>query len=263
MCSINSFKNSFIMLLFAFAIVSVSRAAIADAAGDKRRQQLATVKTIAVLPMFFGTTTLGELPPSTDQHTINKDATTAPKTEKQRQDFENYKATLKELEVHAAARLIDRMGSRTEFKIIDRREVATKLQENKLTTYDLFENQGRIVGKKFAGPNTAELIRAAKLLNCDAILLAVVDEPRKNSGGYYFDLVSGPGYDSPKVHDKAAFDLVLADGMLVLHQMVEVIHPQLRIGERTFVAADWLDTIDQIVEDYMNELTRYTPKPAR
>ena len=92
------------------------------------------------------------------------------------------------------------------------------------------------------------------------MLLGVLDEPRKSNGGYFFDPLSGPGYDSPKVHDKATFDLVLADGTLVLRQTIDVIHPLTRIGTRRFVLADWLETDDQIIEDLMDEITRYTPK---
>ncbi len=56
----------------------------------------------------------------------------------------------------------------------------------------------------------------------------------------------------------------MADGTEVIRPVVDVLRPLTRIGNREYVFVDWTEAQDQIVENLMDEWTRYTPvKGAR
>ena len=253
--------NSLFVIALSAAVVAGSAPSQADAAGDKKRAQLLNVKRLLVAPVFFGTDTLGELPAAKPGTSTEKKR--EPKSElddKQRAAIADYAETLRKLERNAQEKLPARAASRTPFEVVKADEVDRAFKALKITPPELFQTGGRLNSKKFDMPDPEQVKRLAGLVHADAVLLGVLDEPRKSNGGYYFDPVSGPGYDSPKVHDKATFDLMLADGTMVLRQTIDVVHPLTRIGARQFVVADWIETDDQIIEDLMDEVTRYTPK---
>jgi hypothetical protein len=235
----------------------------ADAAGDRKRAQLLNVKRLLVVPVFFGTDTLGELPAAKAGAMTDKKREPKPKPEldaKQKAALAEYLDALRKLESNAREKLRARVAARTTFEVIKVEEVDRALTDLKITPPEMFQSAGRLNNKKFELPDAEQVKRLASQVHADAVLLGVLDEPRKSTGGYYFDPLAGPGYDSPKVHDKATFDLMLADGTLVLRQTLDVVHPLTRIGTRQFVLADWIETDDQIIEDLMDEVTRYTPK---
>lgn len=244
--------------MLATATFGASSAASADEAGDAKRAALQKVRRVAVIPSFFGTDTLGELPPRTDK-SGRQELEDAPTDEKARARRNDYIEVLKQLEIHARETLPTRLAARTPFVITAGADTAHILEALKMAPPAVFKNGGRIIGKKFDQPDTETVLKIATEAKADAVLLCVFDEPRKNSGGYYFDPLSGPGYDVPKVHDKATFDLITLDGKVVIHQTFEVVHPVTKLGQRLFLLADWTETVDQIIEDFMDELTRYTP----
>ncbi len=232
--------------------------ASADEAGDAKRAALQKVHRVVIVPPFFGTDTLGELPPRTDKSGRQELADT-PIDEKARERRNEYIEVLKKLEIHARETLPTRLAARTPFVITPGADTVHILEALKKAPPAVFKNGGRIMGKKFDQPDTETVLKIATEAKADAVLLCAFDEPRRNSGGYYFDPLSGPGYDVPKVHDKATFDLITLDGNAVIHQTVEVVHPVTKLGQRLFLLADWTETVDQIIEDFMDELTRYTP----
>lgn len=241
-----------------FASLFTGASAHSDVAGDKRRAQLINAKRLLVIPMFFGTDTLGELPPKPNSPQTAAHSSVV--SEKRRKELAEYAETLRKLELHAKARLPERAAARTPFEVIPQIEVEQALKEFKMTPPELFLNGGRLSGGRFDMPDENQIRRVSARLHADAVLLGVLDEPRKDNGHYYFDPIGGAGYDTPKVHDKATFDLRLADGSLVLRQTIDVVHPLTRIGSRVFVVADWIETEDEIIEDLMDEVTRYTPR---
>ncbi|MCW3099878.1 MAG: hypothetical protein JWL77_5496 [Chthonomonadaceae bacterium] len=247
------FPVLFVRMMAVFLVSSscllVSLSAQADAAGDKRRAQLAKVQRVIVVPPFFGTETLSKL-----------DAQMAhPEKAKPEARLIEYGKQLRSLENHVREWLPQRVTARTNFQIVPQEELQTALKELNLTPQTLFQNAGMMKGKSFAAPDIAAVRTLAQRLHVDAVLLSTLDEPRQNSGTYLFDPLSGLSYDSPKVRGKIGFWLLLPDGTEVLHAYTEALHPVSKLGSRTFLLADWTETEDEVVEDFLNELTRYMP----
>ena len=234
------------LALFTFVFL-VECPAQADAAGDKRRAQLAPVKRIVVLAPFFGTDMLmkAEAPPKPG--------------EKPNPQMTQYVGYLKKIEVHVREWLPERVKVRTPFEVVSTEELGAALKDLKLTPEKLFQNNGRMRGSRFAAPDAAAVRQVASRLHADAVLLGTLDEPRRSNGKYTFDVLAGIGYDSPNVRCKAGYYLLLADATEVLFNPIEVLHPLTSLGKRDFVLADWLETEEQVIENFMDELTRYTP----
>ena len=170
-----------------------------------------------------------------------------------------YVGYLKKIEAHVREWLPERVKVRTPFEVVPAEEVAEGLKDLKLTPEKVFQNNGRMRGSKFAAPDAAVVRQVAARLHADAVLLGTLDEPRRSNGKYTFDLLGGIGYDSPSVSCKAGYYLLLADGTEVLFNPIEVMHPLTSLGKRDFVLADWIETEEQVIENFMDELTRYTP----
>ena len=220
-----------------------------DATGERRRAQLAKVQRVIVIPAFFGTETLSKL----------DDRKTHPEKGKSDAKLTEYAEQLRSLQTHACEWLLQRVKARTNFRIVPQDELEAALKDLKLMPQTLFQNRGRLKGKSFAAPDRAAVRTLAERLHADAVLLSTLDEPRHNNGAYLFDPLAGITYDSPKVRGKMAFWMLLPDGAEVLHETTEVMHPVSKIGARTFLLTDWTETEDEIIEDFLDELTRYTP----
>jgi hypothetical protein len=242
-----------VRLLAALSVVGIcvvpALSARRDAAGDRRRAQLAKVQRVVLVPPFSGTETLSKF----------EEQKAHPEKGKPEANLVEYAGQLRALEAHAREWLPQRLKARTNFQIVPQEELDAALKELKLTPQTLFQNGGRMKGKSFAEPESAAVRALAQRLHADAVLLSTLDEPRRNSGGYLFDPLSGVSYDNPKVRGKIGFWMLLPDATEVLHQYTEVLHPVSKIGSRTFLLTDWTETQDQIIEDFLNELTRYTP----
>jgi len=243
-----SVRTIAVLLVTGFCLVS-SLHARGDATGDKRRAQLAKVQRVLVVPPFFGTETLGKL--EAQKADPGKGAPDA--------KLVAYADQLRTLESHAREWLPQRIKARTNFQIVPSEELQAALKELKLTPQTLFQNAGMMKGKTFALPDNTAVRTLAQRLHADAVLLSTLDEPRQSSGAYQFDPFNGLSYDSPKVQSKIGFWLFLPDGAEVLHQYTEALHPVSRIGSRTFVMPDWTETQDEVIENFLDELTRYTP----
>ncbi len=238
-----------VVFLVVGACVFSALSALGDATGEKRRAQLAKVQRVLIVPPFFGTETLGKL----------EEQKTHPEKNKPDAKLIAYAVQLRSLEDHSREWLPQRVKARTNFQIVSQEEFEAALKELKLTPQSLFQNAGRMKGKTFALPESAVVRTVAQRLHADAILLSTLDEPRQNSGFYQFDPLAGLSYDSAKVRGKIGFWLLLPDGTEVLHEYTEVLHPVSKLGNRTFLLTDWTETEDEVIEDFMDELTRYTP----
>lgn len=261
----NTFRRGLLrsVLLLGVFLVSV-QGACADTTGDKRRAQMATVKRIAVVPLFFGTDTLRKFrppdkqegKPDTGASPGNSSAKPANGSDPRLQEYVQH---LQKLEDHARARLPERVMARTPFQVVPAEEMNQAFKDLKLTPQKLFQNNGLMRGARFALPDSQAVHTLAARLHADAVLLGTLDEPRRSNGHYYFDPLDGINYTSAHVQSKAGFFVLLADGTEVLHDYIEVLHPLTRIGSQEFVLADWVDVEDQVIENLMDEWTRYTP----
>jgi hypothetical protein len=210
---------------------------------------LAKVQRVIVVPPFFGTETLSKLDAQKEHP-----GKVAPDAK-----LIAYGGQLRTIESHVREWLPQRLISRTNFQIVPQEELQAALKDLNLTPHALFQNAGMLKGKTFALPDIAAVRTLAQRLHADAVLLSTLDEPRRDTGTYLFDPLNGLSYDSAKVHGKIAFWFLLPDGTEVLHAYAEVLHPVSKLGSRTFLLADWTETEDEIVEDFLDELTRYTP----
>jgi hypothetical protein len=237
------------VLLVSGSCLFCSLSAQGDTTGDRRRTQLAKVQRVVLIPPFLGTDTLSKL----------EDQKAAPQKGKPDAALTQYTGQLRSLEAHAREWLPLRVTARTNFRIVPQDELMEALKDLKLTPQALFQNGGKMKGKSFAEPEGSAVRALAQRLHADAVLLSTLDEPRRNSGGYLFDPISGVTYDNPKVRVKMGFWLLLPDAADVLHEYTEVLHPVSKIGIRTFLLTDWTETEDQVIENFLDELTRYTP----
>jgi hypothetical protein len=246
-----------IVLLLGLLVFPLS-GAHADAAGDKRRVLLASVRRIAVVPPFFGTDTLARVSGS-------EDASRAPEGRPAKEPDareKRYAEQLRRLEAHVRTTLPARVAARTPFEVVPADERAKAFEALNLTPAKLFQNGGRIRSARFAAPDTQAVSKLADFLHADAVLLGTLDEPRRSNGRYYFDMLSGLSYDSAHVRGKAGYYLLLADGTEVLHAFIEVLQPLSRIGNRDYILADWMDAESLVIENLMDEITRYAPEKS-
>ncbi len=232
----------------------------ADAAGDKKRAQLLPVKRLLVVPPFVATDTLGELPPLVEP----KGRPVPPLTDKRKAELETYTGVLKQLEEYVRARTYARATVRLPFSILSATETQAALKSELSSVPQLFATGGRLKGRKFDEADAKKVQKLAEAAHADAVLIGSLDEPRKSNGHYYFDPLAGAGYESPKVSVRGEFALYLANGTLVLKHSLEEFHPVTQLGKQQFLLADWIETEELLVEDLMDEITRYTPiKPTK
>jgi hypothetical protein len=243
------FVRMIAVLLLSGSCLFLSLCARADATGERRRAQLAKVQRVVVVPPFLATETLNKL----DEQKAH------PEKGKPDAKLAEYAGQLRTLETHAREWLTQRVKARTNFEVVAPEEFVAALKALKLTPQTLFQNGGKMKGKGFAAPESVAVRALALRLHADAVLLCTLDEPRRSGGGYLFDPLAGLSYDSPKVRGKMGFWLILPDGKEVLHETTEVLHPVSKIGSRTFLQTDWTETEDEVIEDFLDELTRYTP----
>jgi hypothetical protein len=254
----------------------------ADTTEAKKRALLAPVKRVAVLPPYFGTDTLakaaklGEPKPGEEpvREPAQEEKTEKEKTENRRDQraaqppppgAENlklglYAGYLRKLQDDAQHYLPQRVAKRAGFEVIPEEEVRAALKTLQRTPEKMFQNDGRIKGSKFPLPLPDAVRDLAKALHADAVVLGVLDEPRRANGKYLFDPLYGLSYESGYVEAHGGFYLMLADGTEALHGYMRVRNPVSRAGGRQFVLPDWIDAQELMIENLMDEWTYYTPK---
>ncbi|HZO90203.1 MAG TPA: hypothetical protein VFB38_17885 [Chthonomonadaceae bacterium] len=255
------------LLWLALALCGASfgsaQTAHADAAGERKRTLLAHVRRIVVVPPFFGTDTLEKaFGPEQEEKPADASNRAKPPSRKPAEPdprLKEYAEQLRKLEEHARTLLPKRVAARTPFEVVLAAELAKAFKELNLTPASLFQNRGRIRDSRFALPDAEAVRKLASYLHADAVLLGTMDEPRRTNRRYFFDPYNIINYESAHVRSKAGFFVMLADGTEVLHDYVEALQPLSRIGSREYLLADWLDATALVIEDMLDELTRYTP----
>lgn len=243
-----------VFALMALAALFPSRSA-ADAAGDKKRSQLARVQRVAIVPAFFATDTIDKFQNPDKAGAKAKPASPPNKESKTAITQAQYVGYLQKLEEHAHEWLPKRLEVRTPYHVIPEAETLAAMKELEFTPTKLFQNNGRIHGGRYPLPAAEPVHRLADRLHADIVLLCTMDEPRRSNGQYYMDLY-GLNYESAHVQSKAGFFVMQPDGTEILHTYIETLHPMTR---GNYLLTDWKETEEQMIEDFMDELTRYTP----
>ncbi len=213
---------------------------------ERKKRLLANARKILVAPPFFG------VPPA--------DAKTDAKlTDAQRKQQTRYREYLGKLEASAREHLPLRLTARTALKITPSAEADDALKTLGLTPQSLFQNGGMMRRTTFPLPNREAVKRFAAQTKADAVLLTVLDAPRRDNGRVLFDPLSGLSGEPPKVRSKAAFYLLLPDGAEVLRDYVEALQPVTpgSGGGRDYLLIDWTEAQDVTIEDFLDELCRY------
>ena len=252
----HGFRSSFYLLLCTLFLAAPSLS-YADVAGDKIRGKLKNVKRIVVVAPFFGTETLFKFAESKKAVTKGVPETTKTKTDPKLEQYVNY---LKKLQEQFQKRLPERILARTPFEVVADEEIKDSFDNSSLTPQKLFINSGALQGRKLPVEDMLNVKHFLAPLHADAILMTVLDEPRRNLEHYYFDPLSGLNVRPSHVQCRAVFVLLLPDGTAVFSKSVDVSHPISKIGKRDFLLADWQETEELVIENYLDELTLYTPE---
>lgn len=232
-------------------------AARAESVSARRREILAGVRRVLVIAPFYGTGALRK--PEGEDKSEGKDAKPArPADAKAREALAAYTEQLRKLEAHAAARLAARAALRLPYEIVGPEKIAPTLTSLSLTAPKLFQNDGRMRGSKFPAPDPALVRKLAEAADTQAVLLTILDEPRRNNQRTFFTEF-GIAFESGHVRSKAAYFLMARDGTEILRETIEVLRPLTRHASRDYVFVDWREALDQTVENLMDEITRYTP----
>ncbi len=224
---------------------------------EEKRSMLASVKRVVVVAPFFGTSTLlGEEPPKAGK-TKPRPPSPPPTAEQERQR-QTYLEYLHKIEAKMEEHLPSRLQKRTSLAMVTQEQVKEAFKALDMTPQKLFQSGGKIKNTKFPQGESEMLAKLTRQLKADAILLLVLDEPRRTNGALY---ASGLGfyYESAHVRAKGGFSLYLADGKRVLQEPVEVLHPLTKIGKKEFLLTDWMEAHEQLIENFMDELVRYVP----
>jgi hypothetical protein len=227
-----------------------------DKESAQKRAQLARVRRIVVVPLFYGTPTLGVIPPP--ERPGKRPAKPSAAPPKTIPNQETYKEYLQKLEREASALLPKRVSARTPFVVVPSEEVAAALKALELTPWKLFQNHGLLEGTRFALPAPPSVRKLAERLRADAVLLGTLDEPRRQDGSYSFSPF-GIDSTSPHVRCRGGFFVMQSDGTEILRAYIESLRPHEAGHDPRHLLADWMEATEQVIEDLMNELTRYTP----
>lgn len=256
----STLKRSFSMRLFLLhctLFLAAQSFSYADGTGDKIREKLKNVKRIAVVAPFFGTETQMKF---ADSKRNAKKSDTSESKRKIDPKLEQYVDYLEKIQSAFQKRLPERISARTRFEIVPDEEMKERLKATKLTPRKLFIDSGLLQRKKAPVEDMLNVSRFMETLHADAILMTVLDEPRRNLEHYYFDPLSGLNVRPSHVQCRAVFVLLLPDGTSVFSKSVDVSHPISKIGKRDFLLADWQETEELVIENYLDELTLYTPE---
>lgn len=231
--------------------------ALADKAGDKRRTLLASVRRLVIVSPFVG---LEAATKPEKQNGKGEAAKAQMLTGKDGTEALPYADALRQLEETAGTHLPVRVAARTPYRIVPSAEVEEALKSLKLTPQQLFQENGRMRGTRFALPDAAPVRRLAAQLRADAVILVTLAEPRRN--GERFIITPFSFYNrSAFVTIKGGYFVLMADGTEAYHAYMETLRPMTPTGKPSHLLADWKDATRQMCEDFLDELTRYTPAP--
>ena len=238
------------------ALLACAFSSGAQTATEKRKAQFASVHRVVVAPAFIGTGRLAK--------SESPEPGAAPPNPK----LAEYLDRLRRLQGHTRSLVPERLSARTPFQIVPMQETEAALKALELTPEKLYLNNGRMKGTRFSAPDPQQVRKLAAHLHADAVVLDTLDEPRRSPERLFFDPLGGIGISEAHVTAKVGFWVLLADGTEVYQRVSDVVHPLTKIGNREYLFADWQEANDLAIENFLDELTRYTPekpdaKPSR
>jgi hypothetical protein len=238
--------------------LTAAAASNGQSANDKRRAQLATVHRVAVAPPFYGTGRLAkpDAAPAGAGSKPDAAATQSPANAR----IAEYLDRLRKLQDHTRTLVPERLAARTPYQIVPMEETEAALKALDLTPEKLYLNAAKMKGTKFSGPDPEAVRKLAARLHADAVVLDTLDEPRKSPERLFFDPLGGLGLSEAHVTAKIGFWVLLADGTEVFQRVSDVVHPVTKIGNREFLFVDWQEANDLAIENFLDELTRFTPE---
>jgi hypothetical protein len=233
-------------------LMTLQAVAGAETTTEKKRAQFAKVHRVAVVPPFYGT---GRLTGTEAQPSDSAPANPNPK-------LAEYIDRLRKLRDRTRTLLPERIAARTTYQIVPVEETEAALKALELTPEKLYQNNGRMKGTRFAAPDAAQARKLAAHLHADAVVFDTLDEPRRSPERLFFDPLGGFGVSEEHVSAKIGFWVLLVDGAEPFQRVSDVVHPVTRIGNRAYLFADWQEASDLAIENFLDELTRYTPEKA-
>ena len=220
-----------------------------DLKGRRRRHPPAArspVRRVAVTPPFYATGRLSR-----------PDA--RPESPPAEPKLAEYLDRLRKLQERTRKLVPQRLAARTPFEVVPMDETEAAMKALDLTPESLYLSGAKMRGTRFSGPDPAAVRKLAARLHADAVLLDVLDEPRRSPDRLFFDPLGGLGLSTAHVTAKIGLWLLLADGAEVVQRVSDVVHPVTRVGSRQYLFADWQEASDLAIENFMDELVRFTP----
>ena len=232
----------------------------ADGKADKIRAFLKSVHSVGIAHPMIGTETLAKY----SEAVLHKEQAKILDTDlKLTPKLNEYASALKKIESTFQNKLPERFSARTSYSLVEESKLKDNLKELELTPSKLFVREEKIKNRRFPTIDKVNCKRLIEALKVDALLIAMIDEPRRNSEHYYFEPLSGFNFRPSNVQIRACFWLVAPDGNPVLISPIEVLHPLSKIGKREYLMADWIEAEELAIENFLDELTLYTPEKKR
>lgn len=240
--------------------LSVSLLAACSARGDisneKKRALLAVVHRVVVAPPFYGTGRLAKPDPKAETDKPGPEA----EPDKPNPKLAEYLDRLRKLQDRTRSLLPERLTARTPFLIVPMEETEAALKALDLTPEKLYLNAAKMRGTRFSGPDPQAVKKLAARLHADAVILDTLDEPRRSPDRLFFDPFGGLGISEAHVTAKIGFWVLNAEGTEVVQRVSDVVHPVTQIGNRKYLFADWQEANDLAIENFIDELIRFTPE---
>ena len=227
-----------------------------DITNEKKRALLAVVHRVAVAPPFYGTCRLAK----PDSKSEADKPTPKAEPDKPNPKLAEYLDRLRKLQDRTRALLPERLTTRTPFQIVPMEETEAALKALELTPEKLYLNEAKMRGTRFSGPDPQAVKKLAARLHADAVILDTLDEPRRSPDRLFFDPLGGLGISEAHVTAKIGFWVLNAEGTEVVQRVSDVVHPVTKIGNRQYLFADWQEANDLAIENFIDELIRFTPE---
>lgn len=242
-----------------------TKEARADKPGERKRALLAPIRRIVLVPPFFV-----EMPAERPQARPRRANTTDTEDERKKAR-ELYHEALKTLEIEAQKRLPERFANRVPFQIVPAKETACALARLEHAPRMLLQGKKPERGQRFPVFQADTLRALMEIAKADAVLLMALEEPTTEDERPIFD-----GFQvwtrRARVRCRATFAIYLADGREAFFETLQAAQPRTRQPRlsrevpppsRDYVIIDWRETQELLIENFLDELTRYTPASAR
>ncbi len=233
------------ILLTVSIFVPFNYAAYSDTASDHIREIMHGIHKAAVLTIY-----MQSILPQTGAY----------KQDSKKSDIQRWDSpTLKTLMSHINKRLLQRITARTPYVMDDGHESIMALGVLQISPASLFLPVKSRRDPKALVVNSSAIESLESKLQVDAIVLEVLDAPRRIDGHYVYNALEGFGRVPSHVSTQGVFFVCTKDGLTAFRDPLTVDHPLTQIGGRQFLLEDWEEAENLMIEDFLDDWTRYTP----